>query len=86
MNLTDEPRTLYKGTRIGEAHVITKCDNVEGMLRMTTRDFEDSKDSNEEGWLQYGRVKYHPEATLQGCAAFRPTKVDARMDPADLRE
>ncbi len=24
MNLTDEPRTLYRGTRIGKAHVITK--------------------------------------------------------------
>ncbi len=35
MNLTDEPRTLYRGTRMGEAHVITKCDNVEGMLPVT---------------------------------------------------
>ncbi len=35
MNRTDEPRTLYRGTRIGEAHVITKCDRVEGMLPMT---------------------------------------------------
>ncbi len=24
MNLTDEPRTLYRGTRIGEAHAVTK--------------------------------------------------------------
>ena len=36
MNLADEPRTLYRGTRIGEAHMITKCDNMEGMLPMTT--------------------------------------------------
>ncbi len=43
MNLTDEPRTLYRGTLIGEAHVITKCDNMEGMLPMTTCDFKDSK-------------------------------------------
>ncbi len=32
MNLTDEPRTLYRGTRIGEAHVITKCDRVEALF------------------------------------------------------
>ncbi len=66
MNLTDEPHTLYRGTRIGEAHVITKCDNVEGMLPMTTCDYEDSKDSDDEGWLQDGRIKYRPEATLRG--------------------
>ncbi len=64
MNLTDEPRTLYRGTRIGEAHVITKCDNVEGMLPMTTCDFEDSEDSDDEGWLRNGHVKYRPKATL----------------------
>ncbi len=33
MNLTDEPRTLYLGTRIGKAHVITKCDNLEECCR-----------------------------------------------------
>ncbi len=86
MNLTDEPRTLYRGTHIVEAHVITKCDNVEGMLPMTTCDFEDSEDSEDEGWLQGGRVKYHPEVMLWGRAAFRPARVDPRMDPADLRE
>ncbi len=31
MNLTDESHTLYRGTRIMEAHVITKCDNVVGI-------------------------------------------------------
>ncbi len=51
MNLTDEPRTLYRDTRIREAHVITKCDNMEGKLPMTTCDFEDSEDSEDEGWL-----------------------------------
>ncbi len=86
MNLTDEPRTLYRGTRIGEAHVITKCDNMEGMLPVTTCDFEDSEDSEDEGWLRDGRVKYHPEVTLRGRAAFRPTRVAPRMDPADLLE
>ncbi len=86
MNLTDEPRTLYRGTRIGEAHVITKCDNVEGMLPVTTCDFEDSEDSEDEGWLRDGRIKYRPEATLRGRAVFRPTRVDPRMDPADLPE
>ncbi len=86
MNLTDEPRTLYRGTQIGEAHVITKCDNVEGMLPMTTCIVEDSEDSNDEGWLRDGRVKYRPKATLQGRAAFRPVSVDPRMDPADLPE
>ncbi len=35
MNLTDEPHTLNRGTRIGEAHVITKCDQVEGLLPAT---------------------------------------------------
>ena len=86
MNFTDEPHTLYRGTRIGEAHVITKCDNVEGMLPMTTCDFEDSEGSDDEGWLRDGRVKYRPKATLRGCAAFRLARVDARMDLADLPE
>ncbi len=56
MNLTDEPRTLYRGTQIGEAHVITKCDNVEAMLPVTACDLEDSEDSEDEGWLRDGRV------------------------------
>ena len=67
MNLTDEPRTLYRGTRIREGHVITKCDNVEGMLPMTTCDFEDSEESDDEGWLWDGRIKYHSEATGPCC-------------------
>ncbi len=86
MNFTDEPRTLYRGTRIGEAHVIIKCDNVEGMLPMTTYDSEDNEDSDDEGWLQDGRIKYRPEATLWGRSAFRTTRVDACMNPADLPE
>ncbi len=86
MNLTDEPRTLYRGTRIGEAHVITKCDSVEGMLPMTTCDFEDTEDSDDEGWLWDGRIKYHPEATLWGRAAFRPARFDTCIDAADLAE
>ncbi len=86
MNLTDEPRTLYRGTRIREAHVITKCDTMEGMLPMTTCDFEDSEDSEDEGWLREGCVKYRPEGTLRGRAVFKPTRVDTRMDPADLTE
>ncbi len=86
MNLTDEPRTLYWGTRIGEAHVITKCDRVEGMLPMTSRDPDDSEDSDDEGWLRDRRIKYCPNTTLQARAAFRPARVDARMDPVDLPE
>ncbi len=86
MNLTDEPRTLYRGTEIGEAHVITKCDNVEGMLPMTVCDLEDSEDSEDEGWLWDGRVKYRPEDTLRGRTTFRPVRVNPRMDPVDLPE
>ncbi len=56
------------------------------MLPVTTHDFEDSEDSEDEEWLRDGCVKYHPEATLWGRAAFRPTRVDPRMDPADLPE
>ncbi len=56
------------------------------MLPVTTCDFEDSKDSEDEGWLRDGHVKYHPEATLWGRAAFRPVRVDPRMDSADLPE
>ncbi len=56
------------------------------MLPMTTCDFEDSEDSDDEGWLRDGHVKYRPEATLRGRAAFRPARVDARMDPAELPE
>ena len=48
MNLTDEPRTLYRGTRIGEAHAFTKCDRVEGRLPAVSRYDDDSED---EGWL-----------------------------------
>ena len=70
MNLTDEPRTLYRGSRIGEAHVITKYDRVKGRLPAVSHYGEDSED---EGWLQNGRVKYQPDITLQGRAAFDPT-------------
>ncbi len=86
MNLTDEPHTLYRGTRIGEAHVITKCDRVEGLLPMTSQDPDDSEDSDDEGWLRDGRVKYRSALTLQGRATFRPAQVDVHMDPVDLPE
>ncbi len=86
MNLTDEPRTLYRGTRIGEAHVITKCDRVEGLLLTDPRDSNDSEVSEDEGWLRDGRVQYCPDTTLQGRATFRPARVDVRMDPVDLPE
>ncbi len=62
MNLTDKTRTLHRGTRIGEAHVITKCDRVEGLLPGTPRYGDDNEDSEDEGWLRDGRVKYHPAA------------------------
>ncbi len=51
MNLTDEPRTLYRGTRIGEAHAVTKCDRVEGQLPVMSRYECDSEDSEDEGWF-----------------------------------
>ncbi len=86
INLTDEPRTLYRGTRIGEAHVITRCHRVEGLLPTTPRDIDDSEDSDDEGWLMDGRVKYRPDITLQGHATFRPTRVNVHMDPVDLPE
>ncbi len=54
MNLTDEPRTLYRGTRIGEAHAVTKYDRVEGRLPAVSRYDDDSKDSEDEGWLRDG--------------------------------
>ena len=86
MNLTKEPRTLYRGTRIGEAHVIIKCDRVEGLLPAIPQDVPDSDDSDDKGWLRNGCDKHRPDITLQGRAMFRPTRVDVRMDPADLPE
>ncbi len=86
MNLTDEPRTLYRGTEVGEAHAVTQYDRVEGQLPIMSRYECDSEDSEDEGWLRDGCVKYRPDITLQGRAAFRPTWVDIRMDPADLPE
>ncbi len=83
MNLIDEPPTLYQGTWIGEAHVISKCDRAERLLLMTPR-YDDSEDSEDEGCLRYGRVKYHPAAMLQGGATFQPPWVDTHMDPARI--
>ncbi len=70
MNLTNEPCTLYRGTRIREAHVITKCDRVECLLPTTPQHADDSGDSDDGGWLRDGRIKYCPDTTLQGCATF----------------
>ncbi len=56
MNLTYEPRTLYRGTYMGEAHAITKRERVEGLLPGIPRHDHDSKDSEDEGWLLDGRV------------------------------
>ncbi len=75
MNLTDEPHTLYRGTRIGEGHAITKCDHVGVMLPAQSGYFDDSKNS---------RVEYRPATPLKGRTAFRPQRVDVRMDPLDL--
>ncbi len=71
-SLTDEPHTLDRGTRIGEAHVITKCDRVEGMLSMTSQDPDDSEDSNVEGWLRDGCVKYRPMPPYRDVPRFDP--------------
>ncbi len=76
--LTDETRTLYRSTRIGKAHVITKCDRVEGMLPTIPRDPDNCEDSDDEGWLRDGRIKYCPDTTLQGHATCRPARVDVR--------
>ncbi len=51
MNLTVEPRTLYRGTHIGEAHAITKCDRVEGRLPAVSGYDDDSENSEDKGWL-----------------------------------
>ncbi len=48
-NLTNEPHALYRGTHIGEAHAITKCDRVEGLLPAISRYDDDSEDSEDEG-------------------------------------
>ncbi len=42
--------------------------------------------TDERRTLRDGRIKYCPVATLRGRAAFRPARVDTRMDPADLPE
>ncbi len=52
MNLTDEQRTLYRGTRIGEAHAITKCDRVQGRLPAVSHYDDDSEDSEDEGCFE----------------------------------
>ncbi len=59
---------------------------MEGLLPETPRYRydDDSEDSEDKGWLRDGRIKYHPAAALQGCAAFRPRRVDIHMDPAHL--
>ncbi len=64
MNLTDGPYMLYRGTRIGEAHTITKCDCVEGILPALLTYSDDSEDSEYEGWLRDGVVKYRPATSL----------------------
>ncbi len=75
---------MYRGTRISEAHIITECDRVEGLLSAAHRydDDDDSEDSEDEGWLR--RVKYRSATTLQGRAAFRPSWVDIGMVPARI--
>ncbi len=64
INLTDEPCTLYRGTRIGEYYVITYyVDRVEGLLPVTLQYDDDSKDSEDEGCLRGGSFKYCPTIT-----------------------
>ncbi len=59
MNLTDEPRTLYRGTRIGEAHVVTKYYKVEGRLPAVSHYDGDSEDSEDERWPCQISARYH---------------------------
>ncbi len=56
---------------------------MEGRLPAVSHYDDDSEDSEDEGWLRDGHVKYRYDVTLQGRAAFRPTQVDICMDPAD---
>ncbi len=55
-------------------------------MPVASRYDDDSEDSEDEGWLRDGHVKYRPDVALQERAAFRPTRVDIRIDPADLPE
>ena len=50
--------------------MITTCDRVQDLLPATPRNVDDSDDSDDEGWLRDGRVKYCPDTTLQGRAMF----------------
>ncbi len=87
MNLTDEPCTLYRGTHIGEAHAITKCDRVEGRLPAVSRYDDDSEDSEDEGWLrEMGVSNIDLTSRSRDELLFRPTRVDIHMDAADLPE
>ncbi len=70
MNATDELRALYRGTRIVEAHVIIKCDRVEGLFPATPRYDDDSEDFKEGSWLQNRCVKYHRATTFHRRATF----------------
>ncbi len=79
-------RTHCTASRIREAHAITKCDCIKGMLPTQPCYFDDSKDSEDEGWLRDGHMKYRPATPMQGLAAFMPQRVEVLMDPTDLPE
>ncbi len=48
LNLTDKPRTLYKGTRIGEAHPITDIQLGEVMTYVDNWDYPDESDESDD--------------------------------------
>ncbi len=80
MNLTDEPHTLYRGTRISEAHVITKCDRVEGLLPRQPIMIMTAKTLKMKAGCQMEACNTAPPLP------FRHSRVDIQIDPADLPE
>ncbi len=85
MNLSDAPRTLPQGARIGDVYPVTSLKQAHEVLEVDPQlsDWDSEFDSDDEELLD---VRTTDTAGFSGIKSRSNTRNDARMDPKDLPE
>ncbi len=85
MNLSDAPRTLYEGARIGEVYPVTSLKQAHEMLTVGSQ-LSDWDSDSDDGVLLYVRTAAKTSAGPGNKLPCRNERLDACLDPKDLPE
>ncbi len=85
MNLSDAPRTLYEGARIGEVYPVISLKQAQEMLPVDSQ-LSDWESDSDDGVLLDVRTAAKTSAGTGNKLPRRNELLDARLDPKDLPE